>query len=121
MIDIRTRYNNHERCQEVEALYKDKIGHSGFSKVWKGETWSSIMPEVYTPENKLFHRYNVGSKGSKNPKAKFTEQDIINIRTRKKNGERIDEVKKDYSYLGIRDITFENIWYGISWQHIVVE
>lgn len=33
VIDIRTRYNNHERCKEVEALYKDKIGHSGFSKI----------------------------------------------------------------------------------------
>lgn len=31
--DIRRRYNNHERCKEVEKLYKDKVGHSGFTKV----------------------------------------------------------------------------------------
>ena len=48
VIDIRTRYNNRERCKEVEAIYSDRIGHSGFSKIWKGETWKSIMPEVYT-------------------------------------------------------------------------
>ena len=39
VIDIRTRYNNKERCKEVESLYSDRIGHSGFSKIWKGETW----------------------------------------------------------------------------------
>jgi len=33
VIDIRTRYKNKERCKEVEQLYKDKIGHSGFSKI----------------------------------------------------------------------------------------
>lgn len=31
--DIRQRYANHERCKDVEQLYKDKIGHSGFSKI----------------------------------------------------------------------------------------
>ena len=46
VIDIRTRYNNKERCKEVENIYKNRIGHSGFSKIWKGETWKNIMPEV---------------------------------------------------------------------------
>ena len=55
VIDIRIRYNNKERCKEVEELYKYKIGHSGFSKVWKGETWKHIMPEVYTEENKKYY------------------------------------------------------------------
>lgn len=33
VIDIRTRYNNRERCKEVFALYKDEISWSGFHKV----------------------------------------------------------------------------------------
>ena len=31
--DIRTRYNNHERKEEVYELYKDKINKTGFHKV----------------------------------------------------------------------------------------
>ena len=49
VIDIRTRYDNLERKKEVYQLYKDRIGESGFSKIWKGNTWTSIMMEVYTP------------------------------------------------------------------------
>lgn len=39
VIDIRIRYNNLERREQVYQLYKDKIGESGFGKIWKGETW----------------------------------------------------------------------------------
>ena len=38
VLDIRIRYDNLERRQEVYELYKDRIGESGFSKIWKGET-----------------------------------------------------------------------------------
>ena len=119
VIDIRTRYNNHERCKDVEALYKHKIGHSGFSKVWKGETWKKIMPEVYTEENKKFHLHNTGNKGSQNGRAKFTEDEVKIIRTRKKNGEKRQEVYKDYSKK-CSDKYFQEIWYGYKWKHIIV-
>lgn len=33
VIDIRTRYNNHERCKEVYLLFKDKIEFNGFHKI----------------------------------------------------------------------------------------
>lgn len=117
--DIRTRYNNHERCKQVEKLYSEKINHSGFSKVWKGETWPHIMPEVYTEENKLFHLHNTGQKGSENGRSKLTEEDVINIRTRKKNGEKVKDVYEDYKFLTYG--SFKNTWYGYNWKHIVVE
>jgi len=31
------------------------------------------MPEVYTKENKDFHKHNTGQKGSSNGRAKLTE------------------------------------------------
>lgn len=120
VIDIRTRYNNHERCKEVEKLYKDKIGHSGFSKVWKGETWKNIMPEVYTPENKEFHLHNTGNIGESNGRAKFTEAEVREIRIRKKNGEKRLDVYQDYSDK-CKEKYFQELWYGYSWKNVIVE
>ena len=120
VIDIRIRYNNHERCKEVEQLYKDKIGHSGFSKVWKGETWKNIMPEVYTKENKEFHLHNTGNKGSSNGRSIFTEEEVKAIRTRKKNGENRKIVYLDYAKK-CSEKYFENIWYGYTWKDIIIE
>ena len=102
VIDIRTRYNNKERCKEVENIYSNRIGHSGFSKIWKGETWKDIMPEVYTEENKNFHKHNTGQKGSSNGRALLSEEDVYSIRLRKKNGEDIKKVYEDYKYTGIK-------------------
>ena len=121
VIDIRTRYNNHERCKEVEKLYANKIGHSGFSKIWKGETWKSIMPEVYTIENKKFHRHNTGNVGSSNGRALLTEEDVYNIRIRKKDGETPKEVYKDYITTGIQYACFLQTWENRNWKHVVVE
>lgn len=119
--DIRTRYNNRERCKEVEALYKDRIGHSGFSKIWKGETWVNIMPEVYTPENKEFHRHNTGQIGSSNGRAKLTEEDVLAIRLRRKNGENMNDVYEDYKYTGMTIRSFQNTWLGYNWKNIKVD
>ncbi len=120
VIDIRTRYNNRERCKEVEALYADRIGHSGFSKIWKGETWKSIMPEVYTEENKQFHLHNTAQKGSENGRALLSESDVIAIRLRKKNGEQWRDVYQDYQFTGIKPDCFYNTWQGYNWKHVKV-
>lgn len=45
------------------------------------------MPEVYSTENKEFHKKNTGQKGSKNGRSLLTEEDVYQIRLRKKNGE----------------------------------
>ena len=118
--DIRTRYNNLERCKEVQAIYSKKIGPSGFSKVWKGETWKHIMPEVYTKENIEYHTHDTGQKGSENGRALLTEEDVIAIRLRKKQGESCKEVYEDYKYTGITYGSFQNTYCGYNWKHIQV-
>lgn len=120
VIDIRKRYARHQRCKDVQALYKNKIGHSGFSKVWKGETWKDIMPEVYTKENKQFHRHNTGQKGSQNGRSLLTENDVRNIRLRKKLGQSWKRVYEDYKFTGITKDSFYNIWQGYNWKNVVV-
>lgn len=121
VIDIRNRYNNHERCKEVEKLYQDKIGHSGFSKIWKGETWTHIMMEVYTPENKDFHLHNTAQKGQENGRAKVSAEDVYKIRLRKKNGEKRADVYKDYEHTGITFGSFTQIWCYQNWLDIKVD
>lgn len=54
--DIRMAYNNHIRFKDVYEKYKGTISKRGLQKVWHFETWQYIMPEVYTEENKEWHR-----------------------------------------------------------------
>lgn len=119
VIDIRTRYNNQERKNEVYEDYKNLIGESGFHKIWNGDTWKNIMPEVYTTENKNFHKHNTSNQGSKNGRSKITEQDVYQIRLRRKNGENIREVYKDYSDK-LTYGSFTNVWSYQNWKNIVV-
>lgn len=119
IIDIRTRYDNLERKNIVYNLYKDRIGESGFSKIWKGETWKTIKMEVYTPENKEYHSHNTANKGSKNGRSKLTEEDVKIIRLRKKYGESLSEVYKDYQDRLTKG-SFTNVWSYQNWKEIVV-
>lgn len=54
------------------------------------------MMEVYTPERIKYHAMHTGNNGSYNGRAHLTESDVIDIRTRYKNGEPIKEIYKDY-------------------------
>lgn len=117
--DIRIRYDNLERRKDVYELYKDRIGESGFGKIWKGETWRGIMMEVYSIENKNFHLHDTANKGSYNGRAKLTESDVRNIRIRRKNGEALSKVYKDYQDK-ITKGSFTNIWSYQNWKNIVV-
>ena len=119
IIDIRTRYDNLERRKEVYELYKNRIGESGFSKIWKGETWTGIMMDVYTPENKLYHSHDTANKGSSNGRARLTETDVKQIRQRRKNGEQLKDVYKDYQDK-ITKGSFTNVWTYQNWKNIVV-
>ena len=119
VIDIRTRYNNLERRKEVYELYKERIGESGFSKIWKGYSWKNIMPEVYTEQNKAYHLHDTANKGSNNGRSRLTEDEVRTIRLRRKNGDNIREVYKDYQdKLTYR--SFTNIWTYQNWKDIIV-
>lgn len=119
VIAIRTRYNNKERKKEVFEDYRDRIGESGFAKIWKGESWKHVMPEVYTQENKIFHSHNTGNSGSANGRTRLTEADVKNIRIRRKNGELMSEVYKDYEDK-LTKSSFSNVWTYQNWKNIVV-
>lgn len=116
---IRYYYKNKARKQDVYSLYKNCIGESGFHKIWNGTTWPKIMTEVYTRDNKDFHKHNTSNKGSKNGRAKLTENDVKNIRLRRKNGEKLLEVYQDYADK-ITYGSFTNVWTYQNWKNIIV-
>lgn len=116
---IRFYYQNKARKKDVYSLFKDRIGESGFHKVWNGTTWQNIMSEVYTEENKNFHKCNTANSGSQNGRSRLNEEDVKIIRLRRKNGENIREVYKDYQNK-LTYGSFTNVWTYQNWKNIVV-
>lgn len=94
VIKIRTAYANHERQKDVYENFKDKVSWSTFQAAWQGKTWSHIMPEVFTDENKKYYIYN-NCKGSNSACAIFTDEEVIELRKRYVN-ETAQEIYKDY-------------------------
>lgn len=48
VIQCRKWYQEGKRCSEIwEQYYQNKIGRSGFGRMWHGKTWKHIMPEVF--------------------------------------------------------------------------
>ena len=119
VICIRNYYKNKARRKDIYNLYKDRIGESGFSKIWKGETWKDIMPEVYTEENKNFHKHNTSNSGSSNGRSRLNEQEVYEIRLRRKNGEKLMDVYQDYSDK-LTYKSFTNVWTYQNWKNIIV-
>ena len=86
---IRQAYANKESRKEVYKLFKDKITYPGFCHVWDGSRWTEIMPEVFSEENKEYHKNSaVFKKGESHPNALLTDEEVIKI------SEALKELKK---------------------------
>lgn len=66
VIMIRTAYANHEKPQEIYKLVEHTgISYGTFQGVWQGRSWSHIMPEVFTEENKQYYLKGLHNFGEK--------------------------------------------------------
>lgn len=92
---IRRAYKSHKRRKDVYKLFENKISFNTFAGIWDGSTWSYIMPEVFTEENKLFYSKQA-TNGEKSPYSKFTNEEVIQIRERYVN-ENAKQIYQDYS------------------------
>ena len=118
---IRECYNQHYEKQDIYEEFADKISEGGFHKIWLGQNWRNVHMDVYTEENRQYYLFQRNSHpGSTNGRAKLTEEMVIDIRTRKKNGEKLADVYKDYKSIGITLGSFRNTWYNCNWKNIVV-
>lgn len=115
--DIRERYGLLESKRNVYIDYSNKIGKKGFHKVWNGYTWPDIRMDVYTPENKAYYKNDTGSAGETNSRTKLTNEEVANIRVRKKAGEKQADVYEEFKDRLTRG-SFRNLWYGYNWKNI---
>lgn len=53
---LRESYMKHQSPKEIyEEYFQDKITKSQFQAIWQGRSWSYVMPEVFTEENKKYY------------------------------------------------------------------
>lgn len=82
VIQIREIYANCElSCKQCWEMFKDKISYSAFKKVWNGYTWEDLHSEVYTKENKFWHKHNSPlSRGELNHNSLYSNTEVLEIR-----------------------------------------
>ena len=113
IISLRERYANGEYWRDVYKDYSWAYKNEwSFYNVYTGRSYKLIMPEVFTEENKKKH-HGITKQGSKNPKAKLTEEQVIEIRRLHKEGISNSELYKAFpqvSAVSIRDIINGKTW-----------
>lgn len=114
---IRTAYNNHERRKDVYEQFKDKIAFSSFARIWDGTSWTHIMPEVLTEDNKRYYSKEA-TNGEKSFNAKLTDKEVINIRERYVS-ENAKAIYKDYENRCSYN-TLQQILWGRTYKHLPI-
>lgn len=117
VIKIRIAYDNHERQKDVYENYKDKIAYTSFQTIWQGKSWSHIMPEVFTEENKNYYIYqnSVGSNGSNSA---LTDEEIIKARERYVN-ESAKDIYEDFKDK-MQYQTFQAMLWGRTYKNLPI-
>ena len=124
VIDIRLRW--HACCESTREIYedyKDRIGKSGFKKIYSWQTWKNILPKLYTQEVREWHKNNLSNyanPGEQNSSAILSDAEVLDIRTKVKNCESVRKIYKDYEHTGITYGSFCNTAYGYNRKYIVV-
>ena len=85
--------------REMYYEFEDRIGKSGFKKIYTWQTWKNILPELNTKENRQWHANNGKSFSnplSKNSKSKLTDEQYKDIERRYLSGESPKTIYEDY-------------------------
>ena len=93
------------------------INVNTFNDIWYNKTFKEIESKLEQAPAKSWIRRE--QDGSKNSMAKFTDEQVRNIRIRKANGENIKNVYKDYSNL-VKMEAFRNLWNGKTYKNVVI-
>ena len=82
VFNIREEYGKQNLfVRDVYKNYKDRISFSAFEKIWEGSAWKTVHMDVYTDENKKYHREQ-GKRlsGASNPFSKIDSQTLFEAR-----------------------------------------
>lgn len=115
IIVIRTAYNNHEKQKIIYEQFKDKTTWSNFQSVWQGRTWTYIMPEVYTEENKAWYKTQ-NSLGENGSSAVFTNDEVLSFRKKYVSMTAKDLYKQEQLQDKITYKSFQKILWGDSYK-----
>lgn len=94
VIFIRTKYAEGISRKECYKFFKNKISESGFGRVWLGQTWKEIMPEVFTQQNKERNDKLGKSLAGKNTRS-FSNEQVKQIRHLKAQNYTYEQIKKE--------------------------
>ena len=99
---IREGYKNHIVRREVFKPFLEKgIKERTLIKVWNNENWIGVHSDVYTEENKLWHKQNVGHSEDQiglNSFDRVVKQEEIDlwVKEYRENGLTINAISKKY-------------------------
>lgn len=100
-----------EYPKDVYKDYEDRISYSRFWSLLHGTTWKNVDTSMIKP-------IKIDNNGSKNPKAKLTEDDVVEIRRRKYVlKESISDIYQDYKDK-VAFSSFEKAMYGYTWKKV---
>lgn len=118
VIKIRKYYlEKNKTTKQVYSEYEKKITYNSFMNIWNGNSWSHILPEVYTKDNREYYSKQASS-GERSVFSKFTNEEVLELRTRY-----INETAKEI-YKGYEDIisysTLQAMLWGRSYREVPV-
>ena len=117
VISLRQRYANGEYWRDVYKDYKDVYTNEwSFWRVYNGDSYKLVMPEVFTPENKHLHA-GVAHSGANNGRAKLTSDDVIEIRQLHKDGYNNQYIYDKFPQ--VSSTTIRNVINGKTWKHLL--
>ena len=83
---IRELYKSHYRADDVyDKMYKNRLSRTYFYNLWEGKSWPTVHMDVYTPENKSFHKSLAAPQLDKRYKHRpidLSDEDIMVLRKR---------------------------------------
>lgn len=86
--------------REMYYEFQNRIGKSGFKKIYTWQTWKKILPELNTQENRDWHRNNKDSYTNPvHPCNKINDAEVLKIKERRKNDEAWMSIYEDYKHL----------------------
>ena len=104
VIQIR-KFNTNLTINEGWKTYKNLLSFDAYSKIIRGETWTHLPIFGYNTESRHERK-----------RAKLTEQDVVDIRKRFTNGEKIYDIMKIYDF--VTSITIRRIINYQTWKNI---
>lgn len=81
--------------REMYYEFSNRIGKTGFQKIYTWQTWKKVLPELNTEENRNWHKNNKISFIS-NGGANITEEEFEDIKNRYNKGEPLKSIFEDY-------------------------